>query len=116
MRDEEDGTGVLTDLPDTALGTVTELLVTDVERLVDDEDLVLHRGRNRELQTLGHTRGVSAHRQVDEVLEPGELDDVVELLVDLVTGEPQSQGSENDVASTGEIRNQCGTDTEEVRP
>src|SRR5690606_27922313 len=44
VRDEEDGTGVLTDGTDTAFGTVTELLVTDVERLVDDEDLVLHRG------------------------------------------------------------------------
>src|SRR5699024_6847337 len=39
VGDEEDGAGVLADRPDPALRTVTELLVADVERLVDDEDL-----------------------------------------------------------------------------
>src|SRR5699024_3451766 len=57
VRDEEDGAGVLADRPDPALRTVTELLVTDVERLVDDEDLMLDRGCDRELQPLGHPRG-----------------------------------------------------------
>src|SRR5699024_543366 len=61
VGDEEDGAGVLTDRPDPALRTVTELLVADVERLVDDEDLVLDRGRDRELQPLRHPRGVRAH-------------------------------------------------------
>src|SRR5690625_4603863 len=48
VGDEEDGAGVLADRPDPALRTVTELLVADVERLVDDEDLVLDRGRSEE--------------------------------------------------------------------
>lgn len=41
VGDEEDRTGVLSDRTDSALGPVAELLVTDVERLIDDEDLVL---------------------------------------------------------------------------
>src|SRR5699024_21273 len=116
VGDEEDGAGVLADRPDPALRTVTELLVADVERLVDDEDLVLDRGRDRELQPLGHPRGVRAHRQVDEVLEPGELDDVVEYLFHLRAGQPQGEGYDDEIAGTGEVRDERGTDTKEVRP
>lgn len=65
------------------LGTVAELLVTDVQRLVNDEGSLLNRGCDGELHALGHTRRIGPHRQVDEVFETGELDDVVELLLDL---------------------------------
>lgn len=41
VGDEEDRAGVLADRADPPFGSVTELLVADVESLVDDEDLVL---------------------------------------------------------------------------
>src|SRR5699024_833440 len=116
VGDEEDGAGALADRPDTALRTVTERLVADVERLVDDEDLVLDRGGDGELHPAGHPRRVRAHLQVDRVLEPGELYDVVGFLFLLRAGQHQGEGSDDDIAGTGEIRDERGTDTMEVRP
>ena len=56
-----------------------ELGVADGEHLVDEQDLRLEVRRDREGETHVHAARVALHRRVDEALDPGELDDLVEL-------------------------------------
>ena len=55
-----------------------ELGVADREHLVDEEDLRLEMRGDREREPDVHAARVALHRRVDEPLDPGELDDVVE--------------------------------------
>ena len=54
-----------------------ELGVADREHLVDEQDLRLEMGGDRERQPHVHAARVALHRRVDELLDPGELDDRV---------------------------------------
>ena len=68
-----------------------ELLVADGEHLVDEQDVGVDVDRDREPEPHVHARRVVLHRRVDEVLEAGEVDDLVEALVELLLA--QARGS-----------------------
>ena len=61
-----------------------ELGVADGEHLVDEQDVGIDVDRDREPEPHVHARRVVLHRRVDEVLEAGEVDDLVEALVELL--------------------------------
>ena len=82
VRDEHDRAAGLLELEDLAEALALERLVADREHLVEQQHLGLDVRGDREAETHVHPRRVRAHRQVDEVLEPGERDDLVELLAD----------------------------------
>ena len=65
--------------------------VADGQHLVDDQDLRLEVRGDREGQADVHPGGVALHRRVEELLDLGEGDDLVELAVDL--GLPHARGS-----------------------
>ena len=60
-----------------------ELRVAHRQHLVDDQDLGLEVRGHRERQPHVHAARVVLHRRVDELLDLGERDDLVELPVDL---------------------------------
>ena len=60
-----------------------ELLVADGQHLVDEQDVGVDVDGDREAEPHVHARRVVLHRGVDEPLEAGELDDVVEAAVEL---------------------------------
>ena len=66
--------------PETA---ALELRVADREHLVDEQDLRLEVRRDREREPHVHPARVALDGRVDELLDAGELDDVVEALLDL---------------------------------
>ena len=57
-----------------------------------------------------HTGGVRPHRQVDELLQLGELHDLVAQRSDLALLEAQRQSAEDDVALAGQVGDQRGAD------
>ena len=57
--------------------------VADGEHFVDDQDLRLQVGGHRESQPHVHPAGVALDRRVEELLDLGEVDDLVELAPDL---------------------------------
>ena len=65
-----------------------ELRVADRQHLVDDEDLAIHVGRDRERQPHVHAAGIVLHRRVDERLDLGERHDLVESALDLLVRMP----------------------------
>ena len=59
---------------------VREALVADGEHLVDEQHVGIDVDRDGEPEPHVHAGRVRLHRRVDEVLELGELDDLVEAL------------------------------------
>ena len=92
-----------------------EGLVADREDLVDEEDLRVDVDGHGEAQPNVHPRRVVLHRRVDERLELGEADDVVEDPVDLGVLEPEDRPVEVDVLTAGELRVKAGAEFEQRR-
>ena len=80
-----------------------EALVADGEHLVDEQDVGLDVDRHGEAQTDVHARRVVLHLVVDELLELGELDDLVEALADLPARQPEQRAVQVDVVPAGEL-------------
>ena len=68
---------------------------------------------HREPEPHEHARGVELHLVVHEVLELGELDDVVEDPVGLLAGEPEERGVQVDVLAAGELGVESGAELEQ---
>ena len=83
VRDEEHGAPRAGDLLDPAHAALLELVVADGEHLVDDQHLRVEVRRDGECEPHVHPARVPLDRRVDELPDPAELDDVVELRVDL---------------------------------
>ena len=71
------------DVPHLAEALLLELRVADRQHLVDDENLGLQMRRNGEGEAHVHAARIALHRRVEELLDAGEVDDLVELAVDL---------------------------------
>ena len=80
-----------------------EGLVTDGEHLVDEQHVGIDVDRDREAEPDVHPGRVVLHLLVDEPLELGELDDVVEPRIDVGALEPEHRGVHVHVLATGEL-------------
>ena len=90
-----------------------ERLVADREDLVEEQDVRVHVRRDREPEAHVHPGRVRAHGQVDEALELGELDDVVEGLADLRALHPVDRAAQEDVLASREVRVEAGAELEQ---
>ena len=81
-----------------------ECIVADGQHLVDDQDLRLQVRGDGEGQPHVHPRGVALHRRVEELLDLGEGDDLVELAVDLHLPHAQDGAVEIDILPAGKLR------------
>jgi PAS domain S-box-containing protein len=115
VRDEEDRPRFLTQLLDPLVRLGAERGVAGREGLVDHQDLVALGGGDREPQALRHAGGVGAHRQVDEVADAGEVDDLVVAGLDLGGRHAHRQAAEHHVPLAGEVVEQRGVHAEQRR-
>jgi hypothetical protein len=72
-------------------------------------------GRDREPEPLGHAGRVGAHRQVDEVADPGELDDRGIQGLDLGRRHAHGEAAEDHVPLAGEVVEQGGVHAQQRR-
>ena len=79
VRHEHDRSPIALEVADPAEAATLERLVADGEDLVHDEDLRVDVNRNGESEPDVHPGRVVPHLHVDERLELGEGDDVVEV-------------------------------------
>ena len=91
-----------------------ELGVADGEHLVHEQDLRLEMRRDREREADVHAARVALHGRVDELLDPGELDDVVEALLDLAALHAEDRAVEEDVLAARELRVEARADLEQA--
>jgi len=115
VRDQEDRPRLLAQLLDPVVRLGAERGVAGREGLVDHQDLVALGRGDREPQALRHAGGVGAHRQVDEVADAGEVDDLVEAGLDLGGRHAHRQAAEHHVPLAGEVVEQRGVHAEQRR-
>src|SRR6266508_587728 len=104
VRDEDDRAAAALELVDLPEALALEGLVTDREHLVEQNDVGVQVGCEREPQAHVHARGVHAHGKVDEALDLGEGDDLVHPLTDVCAAEAVDGAVQVNVLPPGEIR------------
>ena len=83
------------------------------EHLVDDQDLGLEVRGDGEREADVHPARVPLDRRVDEPLDLGELDDLVELRVDLAPPHAEDRAVQVDVLAAGQLGVEAGADLEQ---
>ena len=71
-------------------------------------------GGDREGQPDIHARGVALHRRVEELLDLGKGDDLVELASDLASRHAKDGAVEEDILAAGQLGMEAGADLEEA--
>ena len=104
------GSGHLADLAETFL---LEPDIANGEDLVDDQDLGLEVRRHGEGHPHVHADRVVLDRRVDEALELGEGDDLVDLAADLASGHAEDGAVQVDVLESGQFGMEAGADLEQ---
>ena len=98
MTHEEDGAAfALGDVFHLADGFFLELGVTDGEDFVHDENLGFDEGSYGEAQADRHSGGVTFDRGVNISLAAGEIDDLVQLGLDLITRHAEDSAVHEDI-------------------
>ena len=90
-------------------------LVADREDLVEQQHVGLDVRGDREAEAHVHPGRVRAHRQVDELLELRERDDLVHHLAHPRTRQAVDRAVEVDVLAAGEVRMEAGAELEQRR-
>ena len=103
MGDEENRPAFLLELLDPLDALALEGFVADRQHLVDQEDVGLDVHGDRETQAYVHARRVVPHLHVDEPLELGERDDLVEDLRGVAFRQSEDRGIHEDVLATREL-------------
>ena len=81
-----------------------EALVADGEHFVDEQHFGIDVNRDRESEPHVHAGRVGLDRRVDELRELGELDDLVEALLDLALRQAEHDAVDEDVLAAGDLR------------
>ena len=103
----------LADVVHLAEALLLEPRVADREHFVDDQDLRLEVRRDREREPHVHAARVVLHRRVDEALDLGEGDDLVELARDLRAAHAENRAVQENVLAAGQLRMKPGADFEQ---
>ena len=107
------GPALLRDLVHLRQRLALEGGVADGEDLVDEQDLRLEVGGDREGEPHRHPARVALHRGVEEALDVGEGDDFVEAVADLGAPHAEDRAVEEDVLAAGQLRVEAGADLEQ---
>jgi hypothetical protein len=114
VRDEQDGPPRVAEVFHPPQTPRLELGVADREHLVHQQDLRLEVRGDREREPDVHAARVAFYRRVDEPLDAGELDDVVEAALDLSTLHAENRPVEVDVLASGQLLVEAGTHFEQA--
>jgi hypothetical protein len=74
-----------------------EFRVSDGKNFVHDQNLGFQMRRDGEREPHIHPGAIPLHRRIDELLDSGEIDDLVELSADFSFGHPEDGAVQEDV-------------------
>ena len=113
VRDEDDRAARLLEGEDPPEALPLERLVADGKDLVEEEDVGVEEGSDREAEPHGHPGRVGANRPVDRVLELGEGDDLVEALADVLPPQALDRPVQVDVLAAAEVGVEAGAELQQ---
>ena len=115
VGDEQDRLAAAPELRELVEALVGEALVADREHLVDEQHVGIDVDRHGEPQPHVHAGRVGLDRRVDELAQLGELDDLVEALLDLALGQAEHDAVDEDVLAAGDLRVKAGAELDQRR-
>ena len=115
VGDEDDRLATIAEVGDAITALGLEVGIADRQHLVDDEYVGIDVDGDRKAEPHEHPRRVVLDRRVDELLEPGELDDVVEPVVHMLAGHTQDGSVEEHVLASAQFRVEPGPEFEQRR-
>ena len=110
VRDEQHRGAAAHELHHAALALFLELRVAHGEDLVHNQDLRLHHGGDGERQPRQHAGGIVADRDVDEVPQLGEVQDLLELGVEKRLCVAENRAVEIDILTAPQIHIKAGAE------
>src|SRR5439155_17583983 len=113
VRHEDDRLLGRAELADLGEAFVLEVLVTDREHFVHEENVRLQMHGDRETETHVHAARVGLHRRIEEAADVGELLDRRHRAVHLPARETEERAVEVRVLSAAEVRVESGADLKE---
>jgi len=113
VGDEQNSAAFVGDFLEFTETFFLELDVADGEDFVDDQDFRVEMCGDGEGEADVHAGGVTLDRRVEEFVDGGELDDVIELLEDFASAHAEDGAVEEDVFAAGEFGVEACADFEE---
>ena len=113
VADEQDRASLLGDIAHLAQTLVLKGEIADRQHLINEQDFGLQMGRDGEGQAEIHAAGVVLDGSVDELVDFGECDDVVELPVDVGAFHTEDRAIEVNVFAAGKLVVKTGADFEQ---
>ncbi len=113
VADHDDGGATMLQFAHAVEALELEGDVAHGQHFVEQQDLGLDMDGDREAQPHVHARRVELHRRIDEVAYLGELDDLVEALGDLFSGQAQQHAVHVDVFPTRHLLVEAHADAEQ---
>ena len=113
VADEEHRPPLLGELRHLSEAPALELGVADREHLVDDDDVGLDVRRDREGEAQVLAGRVALDGRLEQLLDAGELDDVVEAPADVRALQPEDGAVQEDVLAPVQLRMEAGSDLEQ---
>ncbi len=115
MRDEKDRLPAPLELRELVEAFVGEAFIPDCEHFVHQQHVGIDVDGHRKSQTHVHPGRVRFHRGIDEFLELGELDDLVEAARDFLLGQAEHDPVDEDVLAAGDFGVKAGAELDERR-
>ena len=115
MRHEQHRASLLAQACELVEALLLERGVPDGEHLVDQQDVGVDLDGGGECEPNVHPRRVVLQLEIDELLELGERQDVVETLCRLLAGKPEHDRVDDHVVPSGEIRIESDAELDERR-
>ena len=103
VRDDDHRHPFVDELADFGSAAALELQVANPHDFVEQQDFGFESHGDAEGKTQPHAEGELTHGSVDEILQLGETEDVVELLDDVAAGHAEELGVEERVVVRGEL-------------
>src|SRR5581483_3434387 len=110
---EDDRASRVRDLVDSPEALALEVDVPDGEDFVHDQNVRIEMGCDRERQPHVHAARIELYGDVDEPLDPRELDDLIEAACDLGAAHPEDRPVQHYVVAARQLRVKAGSDFEQ---
>ena len=113
MADEQHRAPAARDVAHLAEAFLLKLGVADRQHFIDDQDFRVEVRGDGEREAHVHAAAVALDRRIEELLDFGEGDDLVEVLLDVAPCHAEHRAVEKDVFSPSEFRVKSGPDFQE---
>ena len=115
VRHQQNRLAAPLELAELVEALVREALVADREHFVDEQDIGIDVNRHGKPEPHVHAGRVRLDRRVDEFLQLGELDDLVEPPGDFALGQAEHDAVDEDVLAARDFRMKSGAQLDERR-